>query len=256
MKIAVYGNLIHDTIVGINSPLVIGESNNAAITYALGGIANFCRAGHTLFDLSIVTALGNDKEGDIARLKLAKYGDLIVHESALSTSQAIVIADTANNIRTGLVQWGACRHFSSWQPVKADWHHIMYLDRLNIDDLTPFVGQGIVSADFCDSAEIESYRHLMHQIDYLIVADLDHQSLLKLDLPVRRCIIAHNPKGSYCAVGSLIVMTADVETVNNLNVVGAGDYFAAYCIANLMVDHDIDLNNVHARTLDQLRAQS
>lgn len=253
MGVAVYGNLISDTVVTINVPLKSGQSHCCRISTRMGGIANFCRAGRGLFPQVAVTAVGRDDVGRWAVYEMEKICPTMASASPDKTTQAVVIADKSTNIRTGMVEWGACRSRKLWAPeVNHEWHHFMYLDRLSITNLEDFHKYGTVSADFCDSAEIENYRHLLPFVDWLIVSELeDGRSVRDLKLPVRKGVIVHSPEGSYVVGGQQF----RAERQEGLNVVGAGDYFAAHCVANLRTD-SLNLAVVHHQTVALLRNQS
>lgn len=255
--LAVYGNLIYDTIATVDQ-IRPGESHNCTISTRVGGIANTCRAASDLLPTTAITMVGADKIGELAigelkKLCTTKFGI----DPNNPTSQAVVLANPVSNIRTGLVQWGACRHYTGWRPLSsAKWHHLMYLDKLNVPDTVEFSRYGIVSADFCNSDEIINHLNILPHIDYLIVAEIENGHLFDYHLPVRKAVIVHSPTGSYVLKAGEMVKEAVIIKEQKLNVVGAGDYFAAYCIANLVADGDVDLNAVHRQTLALLRAQS
>ncbi len=258
MHVAVYGNLIYDRVLVVPS-LQIGGSNTCTRTYqSAGGIANFCRAlrRNKLLNLTGVSCVGNDIDGHKALAEMLNYCNELVIDHSIDqhTSAATIISEP--NTRTGLVSWGACSSYTDWYPVPAaDWHHIMYLDRLSItaEQLRNF--PGVVSADFCDSNNIQHFRHLLRYVDYLIASESDVDRLYDLDLPVRKAIIVHSPGNCYIKEGDqLSEYSNQLET--GLNVLGAGDYFAAYCIDNLLKNSILDFESIHSSVVTLLRERS
>jgi sugar/nucleoside kinase (ribokinase family) len=253
--LAVYGNLIHDTIVETGRPMVVGDSHDCQITHRAGGIANFARAWGHRDDLQIVSKIGDDHYGKWLYNELFAYGIPQIELAPQSTSRAVVWCNRRDCTRTGFVEWGACRAAKTWHSTYADWHHLMYLDRLNLNpsDLAGF--KGTISADVCSVDDPDAYMKFIPYLDYLIVSEMKSGSIIDWNLPVRRGVIAHSPT----SVRYKIMGYRDefiFPTINNLNVVGAGDYFAAFAISNLLMNRDLDVKQVHERTLRLLREQS
>ncbi len=128
----------------------------------------------------------------------------------------------------------------------------MYLDRLTItsEELKRF--PETVSADVCGN-DVGAYRSLLPYVDYLFVSGL--KPGLAARFPVRRGVVTHAP-------GRITYTTKSGDTREHrfipeagLNVLGAGDYLAANCIAGLVAG-DLDLELAHFQTLEMLRRQS
>lgn len=259
MRLAVYGNVIHDTIVHVNGPVRLGNSHNCRTSRRVGGLANTCRAAAPLVDEVVaVTSVGDDDEGAFCLKEMMAYYEVDRMWSSDHTSRAVVLA--SEGARTGFVEWGACRSRDHWTPAEADWHHVMYLDRLDragdlLAKLSSSLWDSPVSADLCDSDSIDESS--LRYVDYLFASESTVRPLLGRPFPVRCGVIIHHPGGSYLQdpAGKLLE-SAVVEAVEELNVVGAGDYFAAGCIANLMRGARANLSAAHAHTLGLLRGQS
>jgi len=256
--IAVYGNLIYDKLLIIDSPLVSGGSHNCMkIIESVGGLANFCRAlADTEIASKAISDIGNDKIGNIVLSHILKCTNISISRTEFNTTNATVIADISSNTRTGIVQWGACSEKTNWEPEQnADWHHFMYLDRIKIDNATLQKFKSPISADFCNINDIDKYSHLLCDIDYIIVSELDVGMIRDRHIQTRKGIIVHSPDLIYYIIdGYYDEYIITKET--GLNVVGAGDYFAAYCIANVLRRVPIDLKSIHNLTLNRLRRQS
>lgn len=293
MRLAVYGNIVRDEIFYVDG-LKVGEANTVTqVVYKLGGVANFCRALPTTATsfLSVNTSTGKADYGlsmEIDELLASKKCPfhISMHVSRetpnTQTSRATILVDRLASQRTGLVQWGACTHKREWKPspVEVDWHHLMYLDKMSItaEELSKF--NGIISADYSDSTKVIGDERLKH-VDYLIVADQPVQQRydielgfqrpqsffyiaknelavaeICLDLPVKRGIVVHTPGWcAYLDVLSKEFKQHDYEIKRGLNVLGAGDYFAARCVANLWETKGLDLQAVHEETVSLLLRQ-
>ncbi len=258
MRVAIYGNLIYDQITTVQEPFVIGNSHNCELSHSAGGIANFCRAGNGLFDMSVKSKIGKDQYGLFLHDEIKKHATSFVEETSYPTSFANIIVDKTNCTRTGMVRWGACRIGSRWNAVYATWHHIMYLDRINISPKELESFKGTISADLCTVEDIDSYRHLLPHIDYLIVSDGVDSNGLRIgfqDKYLRKGIIVHSPNRIFYRIGEN-VDHYDIIKEEKLNVLGAGDYLAAFTIANLLVNRLPDLKEIHQQTLNMLEQQS
>lgn len=257
-RVAVYGNLIWDQIVTIDGPLTPGASHNCIdITTAAGGLANFCRASDD-FSLTAITTVGHDGLWLTEHLRSMGVSTSIA-VSPDPTSKAVVIADRHNRQRTGMVKWGACRNHSRWVPSPhADLHHFMYLDRMRPP---PVPTTGLVTGDFCDTESVLTHPFVRY-CDYAFASDREERPLSTGPCPsIRRGVVVHSPDRAYVmrpgAGGRVEILDeCRFEVVEGLNVVGAGDYFAAYCVAKILTTGKPDLAWAHHRTVELLRKQS
>lgn len=247
MRIAIYGNLIYDQLITIDSQLYVGESHNCtSIEHRAGGIVNFCRAlsSYSNIDFDVIGDIGNDDPG-FKLLQALNVWQPTNHVRISKTPTTTATVIVHENDRTGIVQWGACRERCDWEPVDADWHHFMYLDRMNItkEQLLKFPRN--TSADFCGKPT--DYQDLAKCVDYVIASDCE-------SWPTRRGVISHSPTQIHSIMDG-VRDTLHVSRCHGLNVVGAGDYFAAHCIANLLLE-DFNLLDIHQRTATMLVEQS
>lgn len=246
LRIAIYGNLIYDEIYILHKPFNIGHGNNCTKICRGGGILNLIRACEThKFNWKpiIIGDVGNDSEGNYIINKLENN---LIKRSEHNTSKAAIIVDKFTNQRTALMAWGACRNKIDWPIVKADWHHIMYLDRLKIDLSTI---NGIISADICD-IKLDSIKKQLKYIDYLFISDYQHNG----KIPVKRGIISHSPDSIIYYTNNEMIEFKIIKE-KGLNVLGAGDYLAASLITELY-NSSVNLSKVHDQTVSLLRLQS
>jgi hypothetical protein len=105
--------------------------------------------------------------------------------------------------------------------------HIMYINELPNVDFLPRL-DGIISADTCKGTEIKN-PDVLQFIDYLFVADEDGQDIDFLRNNIKGYVILHSPKYS-----RILRKATDIKydmpeewMVQNVNVLGAGDFFAS-----------------------------
>jgi hypothetical protein len=156
------------------------------------------------------------------------------------------------------VSWGACHTYSDWLPITADWHHFMYLDKIAItpEQLDSFTG--IISADVCDEGLAE-VAHFLPHLDYVFSSMPDTQFcrllVSSIGLLTKQGMIFHNPQLKYY-INSDTTQVSCNRLEPNINVLGAGDYFAAHCIADLLQDRPLNLLKAHENTLELLLQQT
>ncbi len=259
MRVAVYGNITYDHIITIDTKLTSGASHRCEKSSRVGGVGNFCRAvtKNDLYDLVVVSCIGHDQAGTKALddIQATEYAISVSHDDP--TSEAWIIVDGMASIRTSFVKWGACFHKKDWKPIEdADWHHFMYLDEMNItaEQLKQF--KGVLSADFVDSSSLRYHLDRITLLDYLIIAG-SPQLPDSFEHLTKRGVIIHEPTHSRSSGNKIRDQYQRTETQPYLNVLGAGDYFAALCIANLLQDgSNPNLRKVNSDVLSLLKDQS
>lgn len=125
--------------------------------------------------------------------------------------------------------------------VPAKWHHIAYLNSINhkVKKTIKFVEElssigGIVSADICDSQPIPF--ECLDKIDVLFAGEGDFiGDPQKIANKVKNVFIYHSPIKTIVYFRGDKVANLEVEEfVNNINVLGAGDKFAAKIIGHIV----------------------
>lgn len=221
-----------------------------------GGSANLCRAANhkSLYDCFICGAIGDDAAGTYVLEELAKYGTPVMEtEYGADTTTATVIVDYAKNERTGFVHWGACRKHKAYPNLDVDWNHFMYLDTINVSPERLAMYDNI-SADFCDPSTIMEYRGHLKHVDVLITSHDPSYDVSIAASWTRRGAILHSPERIESIVDGK-EKTLLIKKSHGLNVLGAGDYFAAFAIANLL-RKEMNLEGIHNDVLDMLLRQS
>ena len=126
------------------------------------------------------------------------------------------------------------------------WSHILYVNELN--DLS-FIKEvrdksKIVSIDIC-KGKIFNQLSILKHVDYFFISDEDlFMDIKDLASKVRGWVILHHKAGSLC-VSKDKSFTIKTPVLDNINVLGAGDMFAAAtinCILNGVDKSDLQNN--------------
>tara|TARA_Y100001938_G_scaffold33630_2_gene46147 strand:+ start:25395 stop:26264 length:870 start_codon:yes stop_codon:yes gene_type:complete len=258
VDVTIFGNILVDTIYEVEQFSHGGSNIYKKKTQTVGGVTNVLAALKRMSpDLStkLISAVAGDKEGDFIKEWLSDRGwdnlDLLTKKDVDSTtSSALIISDMSEKIRTSFVNWGECKNLTIPNNISSKWLHILYLDCLPLveeKDLKRLVDCDIISADVCLSTHTEKEKErifsLLKCLDYFFISDVEAKSLTgKESLPECATIlgrkskgyaIVHSPAGSSYSNG---VATYSVDSIyieeSSINVLGAGDNFAARFIFN------------------------
>jgi sugar/nucleoside kinase (ribokinase family) len=201
--------------------------------------------GHLTVDRILIDFKETASLGGIANVwsGLVSLGQgLNVELKPLSIGQALILVDKKNNYRIGR----GCLNIES-KPAEisnADWHHISYINQLND---TSFISQlnGIVSADITKE-EPEKVIPNLQYLDYLFIAQEDlFMDIQELGKRVKGFVIVHHPKGSIFSDGKYVehYNLPKELFLSDVNVLGAGDYFASGFIKSIIDGNDV-MNSV------------
>ena len=97
-------------------------------------------------------------------------------------------------------------------------------------------------------------KNELRYIDYLFISEEDlFMDIKDLAQLVRKNVILHYPSGSAC-VGKNMSKTHTTTFKENMNVLGAGDSFAACFISNMLTHDNLDISiqKAHEMTLKVL----
>jgi hypothetical protein len=178
---------------------------------------------------------------------------LSVKLNPTSQGEAIILVDKERNFRLGQPLLNL-KVKNKVEVERSRWHHIMYLNSLHDASFIADIESGIVSADITVGNKQKNLEYLKY-IDYLFVSDedlfMDLESMAKL---VKGWVILHYPAGSLSTDGNE-TYKHDAQTVDGLNVLGAGDIFASSFIFSHLKDENSIQNSVkfaHEKTLELL----
>lgn len=181
--------------------------------------------------------------------------DLRVKLEPTDIGESLILVDVKQCKRTSISRLSLKKR----QPVIHDTvlSHVMYLNELSD---TTFIKnlKGYVTADICGGKPLDINLECLKYIDILLISDEDIDNAL--DLPtlvnsVKECVILHSQNGStiYHKDGHRL-HNCKAEVVPNVNVLGAGDRFAAYVISGCL-DNTKNITKVVQDAHDELTRQ-
>ena len=122
--------------------------------------------------------------------------------------------------------------------------HVMYINELSD---TNFISKlsGLITADVCNGKPLDTTNDNLKHIDLLLLSDEDASINIEgLVSVVRGYVLVHHAVGSTIYSKTTQPKQFKAEFVSNINVLGAGDKFASYIIAGLLVDKPQSIDKV------------
>ena len=163
---------------------------------------------------------------------------LSIHIEPTTICTALIYVDTDNNTRVSKPNL----YLKTNQPkvVEAKWSHILYLNHIKDLEFVKSIQNSIVSAEVAGKGQFD--LDILTYIDYLFISDEDIIDLDTLLDKVKGCVILHSNSGStiYKKDGTTIV--TNHKTIDGVNVLGAGDYFASAFINFMLQTNDIEVS--------------
>jgi hypothetical protein len=176
--------------------------------------------------------------------------NLKIKLNPISIGEAIILINKKNTQRVGRGELNI--QTRSPEIVNASWNHIMYLNQLpDISFLDKI--QGTISADIT-AGDIQSIIPYLNKIDYLFISDEDlFMNVNELGKKVKGHVILHYTSGSFVTNGKKS-FEKKTKVVENIDVLGAGDIFAACfinaCIKSMPIEKAVEY--AHQKTTDIL----
>jgi len=114
-------------------------------------------------------------------------------------------------------------------------NHIMYLNELHDKSFISNL-KGVNVADTCNGTPLNVYDSCLKYIDLLLISDEDshYLDISNLCKSVRGDVLLHSSNGSTLYSKSGAKVHFEAELVPDVNVLGAGDKFAAYILAGML----------------------
>lgn len=154
-----------------------------------------------------------------------------------SLGEALIMVDTNKCERASIANLNQ----STRTPLveRSRWSHILYLNELPDHSFIPQISAGIVSADICRGKTLNNLDVLKY-VDFLFISDEDlFMKISELHKFVKGDIILHYKSGSICYTKSGAQLKTEAELVENVNVLGCGDMFAAAFINAYLCHNDL-----------------
>jgi len=176
---------------------------------------------------------------------------LTIHIEPTTIGTALIYVDKDNNTRVSKPNL----YLKVNQPkvVEAKWSHILYLNHIKDLEFVKSIQNSIISADIAGKGKFD--LDILTYIDYLFISDED---IIDLDIlldKIKGCVILHSNSGStiYKKDGTSIV--TNHKTIDGVNVLGAGDYFASTFINFMLQTNDIEVSIkiAHNKTISFLK---
>jgi len=220
MDIVIYGHLTIDTIFNINN-------NESICNKDLGGIVN----------------------NWIHFLKINKL-NYTIQIKPLYFGEAFIIIDKNKAERYSKCELNLKKYDIDF--INTKWTHLMYLNYLNLEEDTIKEFQKhskIISGDLCLNNEFN--YDLIPYIDFLFISEDEYNKIDILKKP-KQFFILHTPTSSK-AISENITINIDEKELNenniyklkNVNVLGAGDFFATSFIYKLLeLNLEINTDNI------------
>lgn len=168
--------------------------------------------------------------------------------------ESLIIADKEQCKRTSISRLSLKTHYPRTHDSKIS--HVMYLNELS-DTSWICNLRGFVVADVCNGKKLNVNDPSLEDIDLLLISDEEYNNLTDTATLLVRSkvggVIVHRPTGSdfiNCKQGHA-VESFTAELVPDVNVVGAGDKFAAYILEGLLEDNT-NIPKVIQRAHDEL----
>ena len=164
--------------------------------------------------------------------------------------EAIILVDKENNQRVskGIHNLKTCLPTVE----KADWNHIAYINQIEDLSFINKIDKGIISADLTKEKP-ENVLDYLKIIDYLFISKEDlFMDVEDLGKKVKGWLIIHDPQGSVYTDGKKIFdyKLPDDLFLTNVNVLGAGDFFASGFINERLTgsDEQTSIKKAHENT--------
>ena len=176
--------------------------------------------------------------------------------SPIDIGQALIYIDKQGGTRVSKPSLNL-RHFSP-KVLPSQVHHLIYLNEMSETTFIPAL-DGIITADVCPGKPLK--KELLQHVDYLFISDEDCDDFASLVDATKGWVILHSATGSICSNGEdeFFWKLHEDDILKDVNVLGAGDIFAACCLYKLL-EEDNDIHNwiefAHRKTTEILRHYS
>jgi len=196
------------------------------------------------YDLAVYGHLTLDRifngfESSVSLGAIGNFWEGVIHTSTnisldvkpLALGEAMILVDKNHCTRVGR---GSLNLKTTKAAISdAAWHHVMYLNQLEDTSFMQEIDKTcVVSADL--TAGPMNNLDLLKHLDYLFISDEDlFMAVEDLAGLVKGWVILHYPSGSHCSNGKES-FTLTTQTLKNINVLGAGDMFAAAFIVRYL----------------------
>ena len=237
----IIGNLIQDHIWELDS--FRKDNSNKASSYKveLGGVINYLSSFDYLGkDSKFLSFIGTNNSDLVKKLSEEKYSKLSTIEIGGNSAQANIIAETGNNTRSSIVDWGVYQKKIPSFILESNEKniHLAYIDTMCLSEsFFEYVRNNDVflSADFCGADIFEESTQYLHKslkyLSILFISDNHYEDINKSfgNILEDKLLVIHGPQKTILKKGNdiLEVKNEYLISCSGLNVLGAGDFFAS-----------------------------
>lgn len=245
------GNLVVDTVYTINRYPTEGTSNTyRSQSQRVGGLGNMIPALVAAgLRVHVQGPVGSDADALFIEDSFFPFSHLATWDPRPEegrTANALILASQVTSERTSFVEWGVGVSGACLDPEKAHWTHVGYLDVLEDVDLAMLRAfSGRLSADLCLSNPSQDQREkvlkALPYLDVLFMSGSESEAYccenMVRCMPPAGAVVCHTPRETYLFTkkGSLRLWNPQLQATG-LNVLGAGDIYAAHVIIGLLKD--------------------
>jgi len=197
--------------------------------------------GHLTFDRLFV----NDKKdatvgsmGNVWKHLNRINPTLGINLEPTSVGEALIMIDTNKCERASIANLNLQQRAPLVEPSR--WSHILYLNELPDTSFISEITTGVISADICRGRTLSDLSILKY-IDFLFISDEDlFMEVSDLQQYVKGTIILHYKSGSLCYTKGADRVKTTTPVIEDVNVLGCGDMFAAAFINAYMMHSSIE----------------
>lgn len=196
-------------------------------------VYDICLYGHLTFDTIITDFRESTSVGSIGNVwNHLKYlnPDLNIKISPSAIGEALIVIDTQKSKRTSSAKLNL--QTKSPKIFMSKWNHLLYINELPDLSFIKDIKTGIISADVCKGKKLDA--NVLEYVDYLFLSNEEYfDDFDALRNTVKKYVILHSKTGAKCGNKDTSFETK-AKTVDNVNVLGAGDMFAAFIIERIL----------------------
>jgi hypothetical protein len=197
--------------------------------------------GHITLDTINYNQILNSSIGWIGNLWFclkSSYPNLQINLQPTEFGKADIFIDRNNSERTSEANLSLYTIKPKILPSR--WHHVLYINELKNLDFVHKINSGILSADFFSGQKLENYD-ILKKFDFVFISDEDlFMDLSEMSKLTKTGVIMHYTEGSEYFENGVKKFETQVKKIDNVNVLGCGDMFASFFIANYLHNSNIE----------------
>ncbi len=167
--------------------------------------------------------------------------DLKIHIGPSDTGEALIYVNEKKSERTSVANMSLQTTWPDMRPAKIN--HITYLNTVSNPSFINYL-KGSISADLCTGKKLN--LDLLKKVDYLFISEEDMYYEIDDLTKYHTTVILHSERGS-TVYDNKQTYTTNLDPLNNINVLGLGDRFAA-TVLNYMLKSKLHISDLVNRS--------